>query len=150
LWRSRFFSLLEASMLRADGRKRPLRHPLSRNVSTARRPFPSKRADAPIALLKLRRSWEARSSSSIEHAARRRPDRVEVQRAEDRQPERTEGLAVGRRELVEGIGDEIGRGRARYRQVEAIGGEVHVLREVSLPCGDHFGHEMEPLRPKQA
>jgi len=48
------------------------------------------------------------------------------------QPEWTESLAVGRREFVERIEDELG-GRARYRQVEAISDKVHVLREWSPP-----------------
>jgi putative transposase len=64
-----------------------------------------------------------------------------------RQSEWTESLAVGRREFVERIGDEL-EGRARYRQVEAIGDKVHVLREVSPPYSPHFGAEMEPLRLK--
>ena len=66
-----------------------------------------------------------------------------------RQPEWTESLAVGRREFVERIGNELGE-RARYRRVEGIGEEVHVLREVSPPYRRHFGPEMELLRLKSA
>jgi len=66
-----------------------------------------------------------------------------------RQPEWTESLAVGRREFVERIGNELGE-RARYRRVEGIGEEVHVLREVSPPYSRHFGHEMELLRLERA
>ena len=54
--------------------------------------------------------------------------------SQHRQPEWTESLAVGRREFVERIEDELG-GRARYRQVEAINPKVHVLRERSPSCG---------------
>jgi hypothetical protein len=58
-------------------------------------------------------------------------------------------LAVGRREFVERIGNELGE-RARHRRVEGIGEEVHVLREVSSPYRRHFGPEMELLRLKSA
>ena len=47
-------------------------------------------------------------------------------------------LVVGRCEFVERMEDELG-GRARYRQAEAIGDKVHVLREQSPPYGAHFG-----------
>ena len=69
--------------------------------------------------------------------------------AQRRQPEWTESLAVGRREFVERIEDELGE-RARYRQVEAISDEVHVLREVNPPYGSYFGPETELLRPESA
>ena len=65
-----------------------------------------------------------------------------------RQPEWTESLAVGRREFVEQVEDELG-GRARYRQAEAIGDKVHVLREQPPPYGAHFGLEIELLRPER-
>ena len=66
-----------------------------------------------------------------------------------RQPEWTESLAIGRREFVELIGNELGE-RARHRRVEGIGEEAHVLREVSPPYRPHFSPEMELLRLKSA
>ena len=66
-----------------------------------------------------------------------------------RQPEWTESLAIGRREFVERIGGKLGE-RARYRRVEGIGEEVHVLREGSPPYGPHFGPEMGLLRLESA
>ena len=68
---------------------------------------------------------------------------------QNRQPEWTESLAVGRREFVEQIGNELGE-CARDRHVEGIGEEVHVLRERSPPYRRHFGPEMELLRLKSA
>ena len=69
--------------------------------------------------------------------------------AQRRQPEWTESLAVGRREFVERIEDELG-GRARYLQAAAIGENVHVLRERSPSCRGHFGPETELLRSERA
>jgi len=65
-----------------------------------------------------------------------------------RQPKWTESLAVGRREFVERMRDKLG-GRARHRQVEAVGDEVHVLGEGGQPYGGHFGPEIDLLRPER-
>jgi len=66
-----------------------------------------------------------------------------------RQPEWTGSLAIGRREFAERIGNELGE-RARYRRVEGIVEEVHVLREVSPTYRRHFDPEMGLLRLKSA
>jgi REP-associated tyrosine transposase len=66
-----------------------------------------------------------------------------TQRAQQREPQWTESLAVGRRDFVGRLATSLGA-RARHRAIETLG-DTHILHEPSTPYGTRLYEEMVPL-----